>query len=227
LSGVGLGGQQSRLSLARTLLRSAVLICDEPAGLDPAAAKRWPTRPASPGSASSSSSPDLERLDAYDHIVFLEEGRKIAEGRHQDLSATPLPRDRAHQRRSPGLNDRLESAVHEVEQVVPDLQEIVRVDADAGELTLTAVGAGGTRWFTHDDRGLIERFPERDDRLPLAARLRASSDWRVLSYLRRLWSRRRTRRERAQGPGAALGPRRGLSSPDAARHGAFASRACW
>jgi hypothetical protein len=81
------------------------------------------------------------------------------------------------------LSDRLENATHEVEQVVPDLQEIVRVDVDdAGELMLTALCPGGTRWFTHDDRGLIERYPERDEELPLSARLREASDWRVLSY---------------------------------------------
>jgi tRNA A-37 threonylcarbamoyl transferase component Bud32 len=81
------------------------------------------------------------------------------------------------------LSDRLESAVHEVEEVVPDLSEVVRVDVDeAGEVMLTALCAAGTRWFTHDDRGLIERHPERDDKLPLAARLRSTSDWKVLSY---------------------------------------------
>ena len=81
------------------------------------------------------------------------------------------------------MSDRLEAATHEVEQVVSDLQEIVRVDVDdAGELMLTALCPGGTRWFTHDDRGLIERYPERDDELPLSARLRETSDWKVLSY---------------------------------------------
>lgn len=81
------------------------------------------------------------------------------------------------------MSGRIESAVHEVEAVVPDLEEIVRVDVDdSGELVLTARGPAGTRWFTHDDRGLIERFPERDDELPLAARLRETSDWKVLSY---------------------------------------------
>jgi hypothetical protein len=49
-------------------------------------------------------------------------------------------------------------------------------------LVLTARGPAGRRWFTHDDRGLIECFPERDAELPLAGRLRGTSDWRVLSW---------------------------------------------
>jgi phosphotransferase family enzyme len=66
---------------------------------------------------------------------------------------------------------------------MPDMLEIVRVDVDDdGVLVLTAVAPEGTRWFTHDDSGLVERFPERDAKLPLAARLQASEDWRVLSY---------------------------------------------
>lgn len=74
-------------------------------------------------------------------------------------------------------------AVQELEQLWPALTEIVRVDADEdGELMLTATDGSLTRWFTHDDRGLIERFPERDARLPLAALLRAQGGWRVLSY---------------------------------------------
>jgi ATP-binding cassette subfamily B protein len=89
-NGVGLsGGQQSRLSLARTLLRRApVLICDEPfAGLDLAAAKRVADTllRLAQERILVVIAHDLERLDAYDHIVFLENGRKIAEGRHQDL----------------------------------------------------------------------------------------------------------------------------------------------
>jgi hypothetical protein len=47
---------------------------------------------------------------------------------------------------------------------------------------LTATGPAGTRWFTHDDRGLIERHPERDPKLPLAARLPELGDYQVLSY---------------------------------------------
>jgi len=71
-----------------------------------------------------------------------------------------------------------------VQQVYPDLEEIVRVDVDldGGTLMLTAVGAAGTRWFTHDGQGLLERFPESDPKLPLSAHLGASGEWRVLSY---------------------------------------------
>jgi ATP-binding cassette subfamily B protein len=89
-NGVGLsGGQQSRLSLARTLLRRApILIVDEPfAGLDLAAAKRVADTllRVAQERILVVIAHDLERLDAYDHIVFIENGRKVAEGRHQDL----------------------------------------------------------------------------------------------------------------------------------------------
>lgn len=81
------------------------------------------------------------------------------------------------------MSDRLAAATDELEQVCTDLREIVRVDVDdGGVLTLTAVCTGSTRWFTHDDRGLIERFPERDAKLPLSARLQTENGWRVLSY---------------------------------------------
>ncbi|MSR61661.1 MAG: ABC transporter ATP-binding protein [Planctomycetes bacterium] len=89
-NGVGLsGGQQSRLSLARTLLRRApVLIVDEPfAGLDLAAAKRVADtlQRLAQERILVVIAHDLERLDAYDHIVFLENGTKVAEGRHEEL----------------------------------------------------------------------------------------------------------------------------------------------
>jgi ATP-binding cassette subfamily B protein len=89
-NGVGLsGGQQSRLSLARTLLRRApVLIVDEPfAGLDLAAAKRVAEtlKRLAAERILVVIAHDLERLDDYDHIVFVEGGRMIAEGRHLEL----------------------------------------------------------------------------------------------------------------------------------------------
>lgn len=89
-NGVGLsGGQQSRLSLARTLLRcSPILIVDEPfAGLDLAAARRVADtlKKLAQDRILVVIAHDLECLDAYDHIVFIEGGRKIAEGRHQEL----------------------------------------------------------------------------------------------------------------------------------------------
>jgi ATP-binding cassette subfamily B protein len=98
-NGVGLsGGQQSRLSLARTLLRRApVLIVDEPfAGLDLSAAKRVADTLAKLASQRIIVviAHDLERLDAYDHIVFVEGGRKIAEGTHDELlERVPLYRE--------------------------------------------------------------------------------------------------------------------------------------
>lgn len=81
------------------------------------------------------------------------------------------------------MSDRLAAAVREVRLVCSGLTEVVRADIDdAGVLMLTALDDGKTRWFTLDDRGLIERQPEHDSKLPLAARLRLSQDWRVLSY---------------------------------------------
>jgi ATP-binding cassette subfamily B protein len=98
-NGVGLsGGQLSRLSLARTLLRRApVLIVDEPfAGLDLASAKRVADtlQRLARECILVVIAHDLERLDAYDHIVFIESGRKVAEGRHEDLlGREPLYRE--------------------------------------------------------------------------------------------------------------------------------------
>lgn len=98
-NGVGLsGGQQSRLSLARTLLRGApILIADEPfAGLDLAAAKRVADtlQKLAQDRILIVIAHDLERLDTYDRIVFVENGRKVAEGRHEELLASvPLYRE--------------------------------------------------------------------------------------------------------------------------------------
>ncbi|MEQ1891254.1 MAG: ABC transporter ATP-binding protein [Planctomycetota bacterium] len=98
-NGVGLsGGQQSRLSLARTLLRGApILIADEPfAGLDLAAAKRVADtlQRLAKDRILIVIAHDLERLDTYDRIVFVENGRKVAEGRHEELLAgVPLYRE--------------------------------------------------------------------------------------------------------------------------------------
>lgn len=81
------------------------------------------------------------------------------------------------------MSERLEAAAAEVAAVVPGLRELLRIDVDdSGALVLTASGPTGTRWFTHDDRGLIERFPERDAKLPLSGHLRETSGWEVLSY---------------------------------------------
>lgn len=90
--GVGLsGGQKHRISLARTLLREpGVLIVDEPfSGLD---------RDAALHVARTLSELARERiviviahdvlaLEVFDHIVFLEGGKVVAEGRHEELVA--------------------------------------------------------------------------------------------------------------------------------------------
>lgn len=88
--GVGLsGGQLSRLSLARTLLRkSSVLIVDEPfAGLDGAAARHvaQTLKRHAGDRIVIVIAHDFEQLEVYDRIVFMEDGRKRAEGRHADL----------------------------------------------------------------------------------------------------------------------------------------------
>jgi len=81
------------------------------------------------------------------------------------------------------VSERWSSAVEELQRAWPALAELVRVDVDdEGVLVLTGVGAGTTRWFTHDDRGLIERFPAQDPKVLLAGRLAHTHDWRVLSY---------------------------------------------
>ena len=97
--GVGLsGGQMSRLALARTLLREArVLIVDEPfAGLDRVAAKRVSEtlHKLAEERIVVVIAHDLENLELYDRIVFMERGQKVAEGSHAELlSSFPLYRE--------------------------------------------------------------------------------------------------------------------------------------
>lgn len=83
-------------------------------------------------------------------------------------------------------NDPLSTAVRELQQVFPDRSlEIDRVDVDAsGYLQLTARTSLGERWFTHDDRGLIEHLPLTDTEIPLARKLAdgQASPWRTISY---------------------------------------------
>jgi len=83
-------------------------------------------------------------------------------------------------------NDPLSTAVRELQQVFPDRSlEIERVDVDAsGYLQLTATSSAGERWFTHDDRGLIEQKPLTDSELPLSGKLSNGhlGMWRTLSY---------------------------------------------
>ena len=89
-SGVGLsGGQLSRLSLARTLLRKAdVLIMDEPfAGLDRIATKRLSEtiRRLATEKVVIVIAHDFENIDQYDHIVFLDRGHAVDAGSHHEL----------------------------------------------------------------------------------------------------------------------------------------------
>ncbi len=98
-SGAGLsGGQESRLALARTLLRSAtVLIVDEPfAGLDRIASKHVSNtlHELAKERIVVVIAHDLERLDYYDTICFMDQGKKIAQGTHTELLDTlPLYRE--------------------------------------------------------------------------------------------------------------------------------------
>ena len=77
-----------------------------------------------------------------------------------------------------GMNDPLSIAVRELQLVFPDRDlEVERVDVDgSGFLQLTASNGQGTRWFTHDDRGLIERRPDGDPQLALSRHLASSTD---------------------------------------------------
>jgi hypothetical protein len=81
------------------------------------------------------------------------------------------------------VTDRLASALAELHDTWPDAEEIVRADVSGdGAIVLTAAGTGVTRWFTWDDRGLIERFPVDDRKVPLSRYLAGRDDWSVLSY---------------------------------------------
>lgn len=100
------GGQLNRLSLARTLLRRTdVLIVDEPfAGLDRLAAARLGETLAALArdAVVVVIAHDFESLDAYDHVVFLEQGRLQGTGTHAELSAR-LPLYRSVVRTSGGV----------------------------------------------------------------------------------------------------------------------------
>jgi ATP-binding cassette subfamily B protein len=97
--GVGLsGGQKHRISLARTLLRKpAVLIVDEPfAGLDRSAAQQVAStlQELARERIVIVIAHDILALEMYDRIVFLESGRVVASGRHEELVASePLYRE--------------------------------------------------------------------------------------------------------------------------------------
>jgi ABC-type multidrug transport system fused ATPase/permease subunit len=89
-AGVGLsGGQTRRIALARTLLRdSPVLIVDEPfTGLDQGAAARVQAtlRERARDALVVVIAHERDFLDAYDRILFVEEGRVCGTGSHESL----------------------------------------------------------------------------------------------------------------------------------------------
>jgi len=91
-SGTGLsGGERRRICLARTLLRPApVLVVDEPfAGLDAVAVEivMRTLRERSQDSIVIVIAHDLDRLDRFDTIVYIEQGVVRDAGRHHELQA--------------------------------------------------------------------------------------------------------------------------------------------
>jgi ATP-binding cassette, subfamily B, bacterial len=107
-SGVGLsGGEKHRISLARTLLRRpTVLIVDEPfSGLDRVAAQQV-ARTLSELARERIViviAHDILALEVYDRIVFIEAGKVVAEGKHDELLARE-PLYRQVVRSNPGLS---------------------------------------------------------------------------------------------------------------------------
>lgn len=104
-AGVGLsGGQRRRVSLARTLLRrSPILIADEPfAGLDRSAITRVQRtlRERATHGLVILICHEPEHLELLDRVVFLEDGRAVAEGTHAELLGSE-PAYRACLGRSP------------------------------------------------------------------------------------------------------------------------------
>ncbi len=98
-SGTGLsGGQKHRISLARTLLRKpSVLIVDEPfAGLDRDGARKvaQTLQELARDRIVIVIAHDILALEVYDRIVFMDAGRVVAQGRHEELVARePLYRE--------------------------------------------------------------------------------------------------------------------------------------
>ncbi len=91
-NGVGLsGGERRRLCLARSLLRqSPIVIVDEPfSGLDRVAVDRVRKTLAELADTRIVVviAHDLDRLEAFDRIVFMEDGRVADQGTHGELSA--------------------------------------------------------------------------------------------------------------------------------------------
>jgi len=110
----------------------------------------------------------------------------------------------------------LDVALDELALFVPEPRAgVERVDVDdQGAVHLTHVGREGTRWFTFDDRGLLERHPKDDDALPIARRLQGGETIFTYRPGRRVVVEQRTRGERR----IAKGYRRKRSREALRRH---------
>jgi ABC-type glutathione transport system ATPase component len=99
------GGQRQRLAIARAIVRNTpVLVLDEPtAGLDALATQRViePLRRLARGKTTIVISHDLSLAPLTDHIVMLDHGRLVEQGRHEDLLRAGGPYARLQVQRRP------------------------------------------------------------------------------------------------------------------------------
>ncbi|MCE0763585.1 ABC transporter ATP-binding protein/permease [Pseudonocardia kujensis] len=114
------GGQRQRLAIARAMVRDApVLILDEPTtGLDAGAAERvlTPLRRLMEGRTTLVISHNLLTVTDADQIVYLENGRITASGRHRELLARSPGYAELYRLHHPGEEsaaERLPAALHE------------------------------------------------------------------------------------------------------------------
>jgi ATP-binding cassette subfamily B protein len=99
------GGQRQRLAIARAIVRNTpVLVLDEPtAGLDAQATQRViePLRRLAHGKTTIVISHDLSLAPLADHILMLDHGRLVQQGRHEDLLRAYGPYAQLHTHHRP------------------------------------------------------------------------------------------------------------------------------